>query len=1063
MTILAHTPSFHAYVDFSTDAVFDFSKAVEITSDIERLDITGRGKNLLKQQAEAACWTVVLKNANNKYTPSYSGSSIYPNLLPGKHVWALMGYPADTWNGMSVGDTLASYTRQPDHDATFAAWAGGTAQWKYGTSGLYAIGLSSLPVVLDFGESYCHVGALIQAPAYWSAANETPSVVFRYTDANNYWRAGPAGGNVIYVQKIVAGVVVSTLGETFTWPAGEAHWLTVEIAIGDVIRVCVDNVGIINSLFEGDTFNNTATKHGIGIGPSTASIGGSVLDFGGYRPVFSGRVDTWTPDFNPATNLCTMVAYDDMERLYMTPVLQTTPAAPTTAGDIINTILTAPYYPIGSRVIDVGTTLLISAAAGQERLLARDALTEIHQVEGDDVGFFWIDGAGVAHYESWDFRGKYGVIRTWYGARQNGNEADTCFHYQNSDYDDGKDRVLNDLIYNYYFTSVVPTPVWSLNNAFDKPKVLAHNSITLCAIGPGDQMANIVHPLVGTTDFTVNTAADGSGTDITSSCTADILTGFSGNVCSVVLTNNSASDGYVTFCQLRADIQQNTLVTGARGSDSDSQQAYGLRRQTWDTLHIADFNTAQAQVIKLLNLRKKRLARWQFVMTNATQANLMQIIHRTISERVTVVHAPITLNSDFYIERWSLSIPQNNPAYMECTWELQAAQTAMAGYIYEKTFTPTETTAPAGTISVVYGSTAVNGSGTNFTNWFVGDQIFLPDGNWYSITQIESDTIIRVSAAYIGADTSGFTYKMKRMGYVIPLTVHRATGTDSGTDVYISTHCKADYSDIRFTTVDGDTLLPYWVEHSSITSGSAKVWVKIPELPSDASATYLMLYGKASAVDGSDGLNTFDFFDDFLGTTLNGKWTSFGDNGYYTVGSSILSVTKNDVSHYVGALAAYQSKPNTRFRCYGHALQENPSHVTWGIGANSQSDPGSEIPGTATFGAEVWLSGGYWQSYKLYHTNQNGSDTRDVRSSTLTSFTVLEIRWILANCKFYENDTLVDTITTNVPQQAMGFLFFSGSGWDGSWGFSTNAYVDWCFAQKLAPSEPTFGTWGAEE
>jgi hypothetical protein len=45
---LSHVPVFHTYVDFTTDSTFVYSNATEISSDIETLDIVGRGKNLLK-------------------------------------------------------------------------------------------------------------------------------------------------------------------------------------------------------------------------------------------------------------------------------------------------------------------------------------------------------------------------------------------------------------------------------------------------------------------------------------------------------------------------------------------------------------------------------------------------------------------------------------------------------------------------------------------------------------------------------------------------------------------------------------------------------------------------------------------------------------------------------------------------------------------------------------------------------------------------------------------------------------------------------------------------------
>ena len=662
---LSHVPVFHTYVDFTTDASFVYANATEISSDIESLDIVGRGKNLLKQQAQACTFTAILKNNTNKYTPSYTSSPIYPNQLPGKQMWSLMSYPCDQFNGLSNGSTLSG--RTPDHDATFAAWSGHPTSWQMSSSGLSTTSAGN-SAVLDFGESSCHVGALITAPTWGS--NVGPGIVFRLTDDNNYWLVFPLSG-AINVYKMVTGSMHFVGSASVTWPSGSTHWLIAELS-AFTIRIFMDNLCVMAAIT--DNFNATATKHGVGsVGGQT--VAGYIVEVGGIRPVFAGRVDSWTPNIDPTVNQCTLSAYDDMQRQYICPVLTTAPAAPEYAGDIANTIATAMGVPSYHRAIDKGNLLLIAGAAGQERLLTRDAQTEMHQLEGDDCGFYWLDGTGLWHYESYAYRATLQTVKTWYGARQNNNESDICFFYQNANYDDGKDRVLNDLLYNYYFMSVVPaTPVWTLNNALDIPFVPhGGGSITLCAVGSSDQMANPIAP-VATTDFTVYTNSGGSGTNITSSCVGSLNAGFGGNVVSVTLTNNHSSlDGYVTFFQLRADKQTNSFVTAARGSDATSQNAYGLQRQQWDCLHIADFATAQRQVSQMLSLRKDRKAHFTFMMTNATQANLMQILHRTISEQVTLNHAPITLNSNFNIETWSLHMPQNGGTYMECTWELQAA------------------------------------------------------------------------------------------------------------------------------------------------------------------------------------------------------------------------------------------------------------------------------------------------------------------------------------------------------------------------------------------------------
>ena len=74
----------------------------------------------------------------------------------------------------------------------------------------------------------------------------------------------------------------------------------------------------------------------------------------------------------------------------------------------------------------------------------------------------------------------------------------------------------------------------------------------------------------------------------------------------------------------------------------------------------------------------------------------------------------------------------------------------------------------AGTVSVVLNSTSVIGAGTAFiANSRVGDAFRGPDGRWYEVTNIASDTAMSVSPAYQGATASGGSYALAPMqGYV---------------------------------------------------------------------------------------------------------------------------------------------------------------------------------------------------------------------------------------------------------------------------------------------------------
>jgi hypothetical protein len=126
---------------------------------------------------------------------------------------------------------------------------------------------------------------------------------------------------------------------------------------------------------------------------------------------------------------------------------------------------------------------------------------------------------------------------------------------------------------------------------------------------------------------------------------------------------------------------------------------------------------------------------------------------------------------------------------------------------------------------------------------------------------------------------SGWSYRKSHVinsasgagtGYQVKITVHYNTGTDTGGDVYLNSHSKTDFSDIRFTNNAGDTLLGYWLEQKT-DSNNAIFWVKVNDDLSSSPATIYVYYGNSGASSASNGDSTFLFFDDFSGNLS--KWT----------------------------------------------------------------------------------------------------------------------------------------------------------------------------------------------
>jgi len=135
--------------------------------------------------------------------------------------------------------------------------------------------------------------------------------------------------------------------------------------------------------------------------------------------------------------------------------------------------------------------------------------------------------------------------------------------------------------------------------------------------------------------------------------------------------------------------------------------------------------------------------------------------------------------------------------------------------------------------------------------------------------------------------------------YQVNMTLHYGSGTDLAGDVYLDSHCRSDFGDVRLTSVGGTTLLNYWFEEI-VPGTQATVWIKIPSIPASPGSTSIYVYyGNPTATNVSSGKNTFT---DFYGGGEG--WTGFiggGEvsNAYIPTGfTSTTYVTLNSTVHY---------------------------------------------------------------------------------------------------------------------------------------------------------------------
>ena len=103
-------------------------------------------------------------------------------------------------------------------------------------------------------------------------------------------------------------------------------------------------------------------------------------------------------------------------------------------------------------------------------------------------------------------------------------------------------------------------------------------------------------------------------------------------------------------------------------------------------------------------------------------------------------------------------------------------------------------------------------------------------------------------------------------GYQVILIAHRASGTDTPEHVYLDTDCREDFGDVRFYDAENDVFFPYHLE--SVDGTTALFWVRLTSIPTTGK-TMWVVYGDPASTSLSNPDNTYELWDDFLGSSID--------------------------------------------------------------------------------------------------------------------------------------------------------------------------------------------------
>jgi hypothetical protein len=178
---------------------------------------------------------------------------------------------------------------------------------------------------------------------------------------------------------------------------------------------------------------------------------------------------------------------------------------------------------------------------------------------------------------------------------------------------------------------------------------------------------------VASTDYAMNTAADGSGTDVTAQHTVTTYAGANG--VRFDITNHSGGVSYVTLLQSRGTAIRFTPIV-AEAEDIDSQNIYGDHLLSAPMPYQNDAGRGAGAAAYLLNLYKSSAVQAQELrLAGYDDTTITQVVAREVGDRVDVAETVSGVNAAFVIHQVSLDIRAGGRA-VAASWTLAPLDTA---------------------------------------------------------------------------------------------------------------------------------------------------------------------------------------------------------------------------------------------------------------------------------------------------------------------------------------------------------------------------------------------------
>ena len=170
------------------------------------------------------------------------------------------------------------------------------------------------------------------------------------------------------------------------------------------------------------------------------------------------------------------------------------------------------------------------------------------------------------------------------------------------------------------------------------------------------------------TDYTANSAADGSGSDRTANITVSLEQDDNDRY-KITVTNDYSKSVYLTKLQMRGTPLVTLDAVPSVARDELSIAQYLQRDYTLDSYLLSSANEAQDYADWLLYQMSQPWARVErLTLVDCTWDNALQIVQRELSDRVTIQSEKYNVSGDFFIEGITFEAAAGGD--VRCEWQL---------------------------------------------------------------------------------------------------------------------------------------------------------------------------------------------------------------------------------------------------------------------------------------------------------------------------------------------------------------------------------------------------------